>query len=117
MKKAILYFVGYLVYMYVAAPLYDSKVFALLIVAPLAEELIFRYLPLTFVDKYAPLYRDHMWILSSAIFGFIHFQSPNPLAYQFVFGIAMGRIFLDTKKYWLVVLFHFIWNLICLLSS
>lgn len=87
--------------------------FYTLIFSPFIEELIFRVGPMEYVknqpDKVVP-----MIIMSSALFGYLHY-GPQSWLVQGVFGAVLCVVYLKNgRSYWSVVVLHFLWNLFCL---
>lgn len=84
------------------------------IVAPLWEELAFRHLPAKISTIINPKLLWPVLILSCIIFGFGHGYGVKSLMYQGVLGLGFTWVYVINKNnYWLAVLTHCIWNLIC----
>lgn len=91
--------------------------FVVCIVAPLAETLVFQWLPARIMGKFKQVSNLQIILISSIIFGLYHAYSP----YYIVFATGLGVIFiygfiiLDGSKnsaYWCVALLHSLRNLI-----
>ena len=83
------------------------------VLAPLFEELFFRYIPLTFLKK-AKLTDYNLLVLgfSSLIFGYAHGGLLN-IPIQGALGFLWGYAFLKTDyNYWAIVIMHSLWNLL-----
>lgn len=116
LKNILFVFVLYAVYLfgYIALMKYLSAegwmmYFGALVMAPLIEEIIFRVAPIGLVkDKPELIYPTI--ILSSALFGYLHYGAMSwPI--QGVLGFILSVIYLKNGySYWSVVLLHFMWN-------
>lgn len=78
------------------------------IIAPIAEELIFRGIFLNRINKF---YSTHFSIIvSSILFGILH--EPGAMIAAFVFGVCMAIIYLKSNNILLAIFAHFLNNLI-----
>lgn len=84
------------------------------ILAPLWEELTYRYVPIKIGEI---LNRDLLWpiiILSCVLFGWGHGNGVFSLLIQGVFGLIQCLVFMRTKySYLSSVVLHMMWNLFC----
>lgn len=88
-----------------------GKFFKICILAPLIEELVFRYAPLTIAKNAGRKYILPTMIISSFIFGVLHPNSPSPLLMQGVAGFILSCIYLkNNNSYCSAVMVHFMWN-------
>lgn len=80
--------------------------------APLIEEAVFRYsvIEITLRTKYGYRYVWQVAIISSFVFGAMHYGSSIFLI-QGVFGFFMSYIYIMFRKYWYVVVLHAKWNI------
>lgn len=80
------------------------------VIAPMVEELLFRGLLLPALVKW--LRSPVMGLLvSSALFGLIHYQVPKTVPALFVFGAMLGFIYLKQKSLIVVIWVHSLFNL------
>ena len=86
---------------------------AIVLAAPLLEELIFRGIILNgFLKIYSPL---KSVILSSVLFGIVHLN-PWQFVGAFIIGMFAGWIYYKTKSLSLAILIHFVNNLCAFIS-
>lgn len=81
---------------------------ATLIAAPICEELIFRGLTITILEK-GDL---NFWVVNfvqALLFGIYHLNLVQGL-YAFFFGFVLGIIYKKTKSLWATMLGHFVFN-------
>jgi membrane protease YdiL (CAAX protease family) len=91
-----------------------SRVFLLVIVAPLTEELLFRGLLLRgLLTRHSPVVAV---AVSSFLFAFIHLN-PWQFVSAFLLGLALGWFFLRTGSVWMCILGHAIGNGTFLVAS
>ena len=104
-------FAGFVLYMALVAKIrYDSFLYAL-VFAPVVEELVFRYAILKMTLDRLHL-RKNVYLVAiivSFIFGMLH-QTQNMILCQGVLGFILSFLYIKTRSYWLIVLFHFGWN-------
>lgn len=83
--------------------------FMSLVWAPLVEEAIFRWAPLTLQKSYnIPLWP--VIVLSSSLFGWLH-GGPHNLLIQGVYGVVFALVYVKNGHcYWSSVSLHFLWN-------
>jgi len=93
----------------------------LAIVVAIAEELLARgNLLLNFTESFRPLgYRAAVfisWILSSALFGVLHYSNPNSswlsTLYLVIYGIFLGAGYVLTGQLAIPIGLHFTWNFV-----
>ena len=90
------------------------RIIAVLIIAPIFEELFFRKFLINSLLKENN--RIITLIISSICFSLIHFETPNNLIPSFIFGIVSGLIFIKTRKIGYSILLHFISNSLWLIN-
>jgi membrane protease YdiL (CAAX protease family) len=80
------------------------------IIAPLTEEGIFRWAPLTLLKPHPHL----MWpviVIVSALFGYLHGGFSN-IIIQGVFGVVFSWVYINNGySYWSSVVLHSLWNI------
>lgn len=83
-----------------------------IVIAPVVEEIIFRAAPIGLVkDKPALMFPTI--ILSSALFGYLHF-GPVSWLVQGIMGFILSLIYIKNNySYWSVVALHALWNSYC----
>ena len=87
---------------------------AIVIAAPVLEELIFRGIILDgFLKKYSPL---KAILVSSILFGVLHLN-PWQFVAALIAGIFSGWVYYETKKLTLSILIHFVNNLVAFGST
>ena len=104
-------FAVYILYMALAVKIPNETWIYALILAPLLEELVFRYAVLKMTLNHLHL-RQNVYlvaIIASFIFGAIHWHQ-NMFLYQGVLGFILSYLYIKTRSYWLIVLFHAGWN-------
>ena len=90
--------------------------FFLCIIAPLWEELAFRYVPITIASIFNKELVLPVIILSSIIFGWGHGNGTMSLLYQGVMGGVFSYVYVKNGYHYLsAVAIHFLWNLVCFL--
>ncbi len=88
--------------------------FSVLIVAPIFEEIFFRYYIFAgLLKKYSFL---TALLVSSILFALIHIDSPRNLIPTFVFGIITAFVYFRTQKIIYSILLHFFTNAMWLVS-
>jgi len=82
-----------------------------LVLAPLVEELVFRYAILKIALRTSRGRRNVylIAIIVSFIFGAIHWHQ-NMFLIQGVLGFILSFLYIKTRSYWLIVVFHAGWN-------
>lgn len=83
-------------------------IFTTVIVAPIAEELIFRGVLLNRLTKYLNL--PLAILISSIVFGALH--NPGSIISAFVFGLCMAIMYIKSQNILLPIFAHFLNNLI-----
>ena len=89
---------------------YGSWMYAL-VFAPVIEELVFRYAILKLTLDHLHL-RKNVYLVAiivSFLFGMLH-SGQNLILCQGALGFLLSVIYIKTRSYWLIVLFHFGWN-------
>lgn len=82
------------------------------IVAPLWEELVFRYAPITLVKKFGRGAILSAVAISSFVFALGHTRSPHPILIEGVSGFFLSCVYIKNDySYWSSVTVHFMWNL------
>ena len=90
--------------------------FTACLIAPLTEEVIFRLLPLTFVQNQKKDIILTTVIASSVLFGWAHGHGYISILYQGVMGFVFACVYIKNGyNYWSSVILHSLWNLTCLL--
>jgi membrane protease YdiL (CAAX protease family) len=89
---------------------YIHFVFYSFIFAPLWEELAFRYAPLEIAKKLGKDTILPMMILSSAIFGWGHYNNPESVLLQGMLGFIFSYVYLKNGLLWSMLL-HSIYNI------
>lgn len=93
-----------------------QHLFLSVLFAPVVEETMYRYAPLSIARKYFPKSITAVVILSSIIFGLGHTNPfPASILIQGMLGVSFSYVYL---KYGLrySILSHALWNLGCLLN-
>ena len=83
----------------------------ILVFAPVIEELVFRYAILKMTLDHLHL-RKNVYLVAivvSFIFGAIHWHQ-NMFLVQGVLGFLVSFLYIKTRSYWLIVVFHAGWN-------
>lgn len=104
-------FLVYVLYMAVIVKVTNYAWLYPLVFAPLVEELVFRYAVLKITLDHLHL-RQNVYvvaIITSFIFGAIHWHL-NMFLFQGVLGFILSYVYIKTRSYWLIVLFHSGWN-------
>ncbi|HPF39219.1 MAG TPA: CPBP family intramembrane metalloprotease [Phycisphaerae bacterium] len=85
-------------------------VLSAVVIAPIVEELLFRGMLLPSIAKRlrSPLLG---LLISSLLFGLIHYRVAKTVPALFVFGIALGATYLRTRSLVVVILIHALFNL------
>lgn len=79
------------------------------LIAPITEELVFRWSPLTVVKRY-PVLTWPVIVISSWVFGWMH-GGPTHVLIQGVFGVVFSVVYIRNGYcYWSSVFTHFLWN-------
>ncbi|MEG1607168.1 MAG: CPBP family intramembrane glutamic endopeptidase [Mucinivorans sp.] len=92
-------------------------IFMSIIVAPLAETLLFQHVPYAVLRR-VPFFATNRWamlVVSGAIFGAMHYYSlAYILATSLMGGVMMYGYIVKYRRraYWSMVLFHSMWNLL-----
>lgn len=73
------------------------------LLAPIAEECMFRGITMKMMEKYAPLMAAN--ILQAALFGLYHMQLVQGI-YAFVIGLVLGYVAIKTKSILTTILLH-----------
>lgn len=83
------------------------------VLAPLWEELAFRYVPVTVAQKINKELVLPVIVLSSILFGWGHGMGPISLLIQGVGGFILSCLYIkNNNSYWSCVLVHALWNVI-----
>ena len=94
-----------------------SDYFSAIILAPIWEEYVFRYIPLKWVSTFNN--KDYTWavmVLSSFLFGIAH-GGVNHVFIQGVVGLISAWLyFANGKSYWSCVVFHAMYNTFAILN-
>lgn len=86
------------------------------ILAPLWEELAFRYIPIRIATLINPTLIMPVVLLSSLIFGWGHGYGTVSLLQQGVMGLIFSWVYIkNNNSYWSSTILHAMWNLTCLL--
>lgn len=86
---------------------------AVVLLAPLSEEIVFRGAILKTLLSIIPISRNRYWIsiaISALCFGIAHGNMAQG-THAFMMGILMGWLFFSTKSIWLCMIIHFVNNL------
>lgn len=86
---------------------------AAIIVAPIAEEILFRGLIFNFLREKISL--KYSIIIQALLFGIIHLNVFQGFS-AFVYGILLAYIYIWTKSIWSVIIIHFLNNLLAVAS-
>lgn len=80
-----------------------------LVVAPVAEEMLFRGILLRAIERWT---RSPYWglVLSSVLFGLIHMSVLKTVPALIVFGLALGATYLKTRSLTAAILVHSLFN-------
>lgn len=85
--------------------------FTCCILAPLWEELVYRYGPITIARNAGKQYILPTIVIVSAIFGMQHYDSPHPILFQGVMGFIFSLLYIKNNySYWSSVTLHCMWN-------
>lgn len=118
-KRAILIGVLYAIYtawVVLIAQIDRQSLLYPFVFAPLIEEAVFRYavLEITLRSKNGWRYIWQVAIISSFIFGILHFNNgQNAVLVQGVFGFFMSYVYIMFRKYWYIIVLHAKWNIFC----
>lgn len=83
------------------------SIIALIIIAPLIEEILFRgFLLRTFADRFSPWIAN---LLAAAIFALVHFEFQS-VGIIFILALILNWIFLKSRSLWPCIAFHMINN-------
>ena len=86
--------------------------FSIAILAPIAEELMFRGYLLESIKK---LHGDVFAVIASSIlFGLAHFPDPYTIGMATIGGVVYGYVKIRTGSLWPSIISHMIWNMIAL---
>jgi membrane protease YdiL (CAAX protease family) len=88
-----------------------STFFTICVLAPLTEELFWRFIPIK-IMLMLDFPKKLMWLIMlgiSACFGWYHNGAVTVIA-QGVFGVMLSWLYIKNDSYWLNVLAHFLWN-------
>jgi uncharacterized protein len=89
------------------------SLFLMVIIAPLAEELVFRGIVLkSFLQRYSPV---KAIVLSAIIFSCAH-MDPLQMLPAFGMGILLGWLYFATRNLWICILLHSAQNLVSFLA-
>jgi len=91
-------------------PSWAGVIFALLIWAPLAEELVFRYVLVGALHDVSPVLAIGM---SGVLFGLVHARGPLP---KIVMGCLFAWLYAKSGTLWVPIAMHFAWNGLCVLA-
>ena len=91
-----------------------SRYFALVVLAPVLEELFFR--KFLFHKLLQTNSLNTSILVSSILFAFLHLDSPTNIIPTFFFGIISGLIYYKTKRIAYSILFHFFSNSLIVMS-
>lgn len=84
-------------------------VLAIVVVGPIAEELLFRGAILGFLLKKRDLSYKYAILISALLFGLIH-MNPAQIVYAFVLGMVLGRIYYQSGSLLLCIILHVLLN-------
>lgn len=97
--------------------IYDIKQYLFFgcFLAPLWEELAFRYVPITFAKNLGKQYILPAIVLSSAIFGWGHGYGTTSLLLQGTMGFLFSLLYIKNNySYWSAAILHAAWNITCI---
>ncbi len=108
---AILYGLGYYQFFSITAAHYSLKLFGLLMVAALIEDLFFRGIIIRESEKWLG---TNLALIIGMLFEIDHLFNPNANLFSVFFiliwGFTMAMLFVYTKRIWLPFFFHLGWN-------
>lgn len=97
--------------------IYDMKqyLFFACFLAPLWEELAFRYVPITFAKSLGKDFILPAIVLSSIVFGWGHGAGIISLLIQGMMGFVLSLLYIKNNySYWSSVIVHSAWNITCI---
>lgn len=87
------------------------------LVAPVWEELLYRYGPLTIARKFNKEYVLPVLVMSSCLFGWAHGDCQEGVMIQGVMGFVFGCVYIKNGFSLASSIFlHFLWNLYCTIA-
>ena len=108
---AILYFLGYFQFFSISAEHYSLKLFGLLMIAALIEDLFFRGIIVRISENWLG---TNIALIIGMLFETDHLFNPNANLFSVFFiliwGFTMAMLFVYTKRIWLPFFFHLGWN-------
>lgn len=84
-------------------------ILGIVVLGPVAEELLFRGAILGFLLKKQNLSRQYAILISALIFGIIHLN-PAQILYAFILGMALGRIYYQSGSLLICMILHVMLN-------
>jgi membrane protease YdiL (CAAX protease family) len=108
---AILYFLGHFQFFSISAEHYSLKLFGLLMLAALIEDLFFRGIIVRISENWLG---TNIALIIGMLFETDHLFNPNANLFSVFFiliwGFTMAMLFVYTKRIWLPFFFHLGWN-------
>lgn len=83
------------------------------IMAPLWEEAVFRYGPITLIKSVSPKLVPVVVLVSSIIFGLGHGYGIASILLQGMMGLVFACVYLKNGSIWYAILLHSAWNIYC----
>ena len=104
-------FIGYFFWVSIVKEIPRWSLLFPLVFAPLIEELVFRkaVIEICLRTKRGSHNVYYVILITSFIFGAIHWNT-HMFIIQGVLGFVLSYLYLKTRSYWLIVLFHAGWN-------
>lgn len=99
-------------------PTLRFNLFMAVIIAPVTEEILFRWLPVRFADQAPRRLFVPIIVLSQFIFGYIHGAGGLSLMIQGLGGFLMCWLYIrNGRNLWWTISYHMLWNLIYTLGE